>query len=426
MLRQRLASTRRASPRLRRSSWRSRRHRRRRCKSPVRGYVVAATGAGLHGKWHVGNDASINSPAFTATSGNGRKDRLILRVDSSTGATTLEIVQGVASASPAEPAITGSNYEELALITLPASTSNITTAMITDRRKPAARGARAYGTAAQRALITAPFVGLQYQETDTGKTLVYQSATTLWTPPWNTAWGVLAKQINTGTGTGGLAVGGAGAETVQLTSAAFTVVPNRLIKVTGQILMSDTGPSIFEVQSPAGHDHCRDARRVHCLGREPEHHRELPAGLPHRRLRHRRIRRDAVRSGQPRTATRRIRRDAAHRGRRAERRAGLDGRRVHVPAGATATRPDLGRRDSAVGLRRSDQPAWCDSRVRADVGVGGGLRPVPHCDLRAPQRRHREGRHPASADARGRWDAVAVERPRVGGLVRPSDASWSA
>jgi hypothetical protein len=96
------------------------------------GAVIPATGAGLGGSYQVYNDADLTSPTISPTAANGRKDRLIIRVTA--GVPALEVVQGVAAASPAEPAITGDNYLELALITLPASTTNITDAMITDRR----------------------------------------------------------------------------------------------------------------------------------------------------------------------------------------------------------------------------------------------------------------------------------------------------
>jgi hypothetical protein len=94
--------------------------------------TVDATGSGLTGDYHVWNDAAVNSPTINPTTTNGRKDRLILRVTS--GVPALEVVEGTASGSPAEPAITGDNYLELALITLPSSTTNVTDAMITDRR----------------------------------------------------------------------------------------------------------------------------------------------------------------------------------------------------------------------------------------------------------------------------------------------------
>lgn len=98
--------------------------------------IVNATASGELGKYLQANDASINSGSFTATSTNGRKDRLILRITS--GVAALEIVQGTPSGSPAEPSITGDNFLELALITFPPSTSNVTSGMITDRRVRAA------------------------------------------------------------------------------------------------------------------------------------------------------------------------------------------------------------------------------------------------------------------------------------------------
>jgi hypothetical protein len=108
--------------------------------------VVKADGAGLGGAYTFWNDAALASPAFTPTSTNGRKDRLILRVTA--GVPALEIIEGVASGTPAEPSITGNNYLELALITLPGSTSAITNAMIADRRVFTGKWAQPWGTLA--------------------------------------------------------------------------------------------------------------------------------------------------------------------------------------------------------------------------------------------------------------------------------------
>jgi hypothetical protein len=119
------------------------------------GYLaVVASGSGLFGAFGVPNDASLTSPAITATSTNGRKDRLILRVTA--GVAALEIVQGTASGSPAEPAITGDNFLELALITLPASTTNITDAMITDRRVFVGKWSRPWGIIGTPVSVTTP------------------------------------------------------------------------------------------------------------------------------------------------------------------------------------------------------------------------------------------------------------------------------
>lgn len=114
--------------------------------------MVTASGAGLGGMYHVWNDAALTSPTFSSTSGNGRKDRLILRVTS--GVPALEVVAGTASATPAEPTITGDNYLELALVTLPASTSNITNAMITDRRVMTGKWAQPWGFIAHNIATT--------------------------------------------------------------------------------------------------------------------------------------------------------------------------------------------------------------------------------------------------------------------------------
>lgn len=94
--------------------------------------IVKATGAGLFGGYHVPNDAFVTSPTITPTSGNPRIDRVIIRVTA--GVPSVEIVEGTPAGSPSLPAITGDNYLELAQITIPASTSNITTAMIDDVR----------------------------------------------------------------------------------------------------------------------------------------------------------------------------------------------------------------------------------------------------------------------------------------------------
>lgn len=96
------------------------------------GAVIIATGAGEGGSYQVYNDADLTSPAFSPTAANPRIDRLIIRVTA--GVPALEIVQGVAAGSPTEPAITGDNYLELAAVTLPASTTNITDAMIDNRQ----------------------------------------------------------------------------------------------------------------------------------------------------------------------------------------------------------------------------------------------------------------------------------------------------
>lgn len=94
--------------------------------------IVAATAAGEFGSYQIYNDATLNSGSFTATTTNPRWDYLILRITAGVGA--LQIVQGTPSGSPVAPTITGDNFQALALIKMPASTTNITGGMITDAR----------------------------------------------------------------------------------------------------------------------------------------------------------------------------------------------------------------------------------------------------------------------------------------------------
>lgn len=140
---------------------------------------VKATGAGLGGSFFTSNDATINSPAFAATSTDGRKDRLILRVTS--GIPALEIVQGTASGTPAEPSITGSNFLELALVTLPGGTTNITTAMITDRRAFVGGDYPRIVTSTSR---PGAYVGRHIYEADTGRMMVSSDGLTWDRGPW--------------------------------------------------------------------------------------------------------------------------------------------------------------------------------------------------------------------------------------------------
>lgn len=168
--------------------------------------IVQATGSGLTGTYHAWNDAALTSPTIDPTTTNGRKDRLILRVSS--GVPALEVVKGTAAASPAEPSITGDNYLELALITLPSSTSNITNAMITDRRVYAsAAGSVVTCTSTTRPTVTRP--GSAIFETDANLLRVRDATNASWvaqgniivctssTRPSPTAEGVLIYETDT-------------------------------------------------------------------------------------------------------------------------------------------------------------------------------------------------------------------------------------
>jgi len=80
-----------------------------------------------------------------------------------------------------------------------------------------------------------PYVGMRIYETDTGNELTYQSATTGFTPPWNTAWGVLGYvQVTANQGS----ITGA----TDLTSLTLTTtfIANRRIQLKGNVLLQDT------------------------------------------------------------------------------------------------------------------------------------------------------------------------------------------
>ena len=191
------------------------------------GAVIPATGAGLGGSYQVYNDADLTSPSIAATSANGRKDRLIIRVTN--GVPALEVVQGVEAGSPTEPSITGDNYMELALITLPASTTNITDAMITDRRVRLAAGSPVVSSATRP---SSPHEGQRIYETDTDKRLVYDGSA--WTLPKNSAGGALHYQERT------TDIGPATFATVtdldsSLLVVNFTLASTRRVRITGYV-----------------------------------------------------------------------------------------------------------------------------------------------------------------------------------------------
>ena len=80
-----------------------------------------------------------------------------------------------------------------------------------------------------------PIRGLRIFETDTGKTLVYYGATTLWQPDWNQPWGNLVYTTATSNQ-------GSITTVVDLTSlsATWTAFTNRSYRITGYALMTST------------------------------------------------------------------------------------------------------------------------------------------------------------------------------------------
>jgi hypothetical protein len=82
---------------------------------------------------------------------------------------------------------------------------------------------------------SSPSVGDSLFETDTGKFLQYQSATTGWTPPWNSDFGNMGSGSTPTTQSGITTI----ADLTSLT-VTFTAIANRRYKVTGNLHLSNT------------------------------------------------------------------------------------------------------------------------------------------------------------------------------------------
>lgn len=84
-----------------------------------------------------------------------------------------------------------------------------------------------------------PYVGMWIFETDTGNLLQYQSATTGFTPPWNTAWGEVGRSVKT-------ANQGAITTITDVTnmSVTWTAVANRRYKITVKTQCTNSVASI--------------------------------------------------------------------------------------------------------------------------------------------------------------------------------------
>lgn len=81
-----------------------------------------------------------------------------------------------------------------------------------------------------------PYVGLRIFETDTGKKLTFQSATTGYTPDWNVVWGAMAQPAKN------LANQATISTIVDVTTCTitYTAVANRSIEVIGRVLVQST------------------------------------------------------------------------------------------------------------------------------------------------------------------------------------------
>lgn len=147
--------------------------------------IIRATGSGLFGCYEVPNDADLTSPTFTGTGAQARTDRLIVRVTG--GVPALEVVAGTPGAgTPPPPTVTGDNFETLCRVEIPASTTNITDAMIKDERKILGPPVSHF---ASSGLPSTPIAGQVNYEPDTRRLNVFDG--TDWLPPFGVAWGVV-------------------------------------------------------------------------------------------------------------------------------------------------------------------------------------------------------------------------------------------
>lgn len=138
------------------------------------------------------NDATVNVVVPAADATNPRKDLVILNNRDKTHSgvnadSQLSVVPGTPAASPAEPNPTSAgfkNYQVLAMLDIPAASTSVINARITDRRQVIGPSwAVPNGTAQYPA---APFVGQPVYDISTQTLKVWDGAT--WTTPYQRDW----------------------------------------------------------------------------------------------------------------------------------------------------------------------------------------------------------------------------------------------
>lgn len=122
--------------------------------------IIKATSSGTLGTFAFANDADVTPAGTIAPTGAGVSKYVEVIVRIVAGVPTPQYVEGVAAGSPTPPTITGDDYIHLAQILMPANTTNITDAMITDQRTQMGQPVRNVGTVTG----LAPFEGLTAYE----------------------------------------------------------------------------------------------------------------------------------------------------------------------------------------------------------------------------------------------------------------------
>jgi hypothetical protein len=159
------------------------------------GCVVRGTQNSNQGAYFVYNDATVNVPMSVGNATNPRKDVIGVQVTDveyggASHSAAIAVLTGTPAGSPVEPT-RPANWLDLALVDVPANDTVFNNAQITDRRRllPTAGGV-IICTSTTRPTLNL-YKGMTIYETDTNRLMEYQTATTLWTPPWNMPWGVV-------------------------------------------------------------------------------------------------------------------------------------------------------------------------------------------------------------------------------------------
>jgi hypothetical protein len=138
---------------------------------------------GHHGESIAAKTVSIGANA----SGNPRRDRIVLRLDSAADTISVEAVTGTPAASPVAPALTQTTAvweESLATVLVASGSSSITAGNITDTRRFVLPDGRISCASTNRP--PSPVVGQVIHESDTGAAV--QWAGTAWLPVGFGAW----------------------------------------------------------------------------------------------------------------------------------------------------------------------------------------------------------------------------------------------
>ena len=202
----------------------------------TKGDLTPATATGTLGKLAAGANNTVIVADSTQTT--GLKFSKIVAANITAGTiTTTEIADGtIATADIANDAIT------TALI----ADANVTTAKIASGAVTAALldpGSGAIIVCTSGTHPGSPTAGMTIYETDTGNTLVYQGATDTWTPPWNTAWGLMfQKVISTD-------VAHVQGTTIAGFTQSVTEIANRWLRIEATLRIKDSNASeAIEVQ----------------------------------------------------------------------------------------------------------------------------------------------------------------------------------